>query len=162
MVWVTIYEDGPTTTVDQTISSPGGSLSSATNFLVASSSASVAKEAGINEEVAMMNKVALARGVQNQAGGASSITSSSIIPHTSPASMLIPSSTSGSSSFSDLPTRPDGSASIPINKDHLSAPVAKDSVPAGAATYTPPTAGIFNNTDFAAWMKQQEANLASK
>ncbi len=172
MVWVTVYGDGPATitTADQSTSYPGESSSSATKFSVASSSASVAKEAGINEEVAMMNKVALASGAQNQAGDASSTTSSSTTFQSSPASIVapaavggLPSSTSDRSSVLDLPARPDGSAPIPISNEHLSAPVAKDSVPAGAATYTPPTAGIFNNTDFAAWMKQQkEANLASK
>ena len=67
------------------------------------------------------------------------------------------------SSTLNIPTRPDGSAPIPINNDHLSAPIATDAVPAGAATYTPSTPGEFDNLDFAAWMKKQkDSDLASK
>ncbi len=172
MVWVTVYGDGPATTsnADQSTSFSGGRSSSATESLAATSSGPAVKEVGINDEVAVMNKVALAPGVHNEAGAATSTDSSSTILQSSPTSVAAPatasnssSSASDSSSALSLPTRPDGSAPIPINNHHLSAPVAKDPVPAGAATYTPPTAGVFNNTDFAAWMKQQkDANLASK
>ena len=72
-------------------------------------------------------------------------------------------SPSDSASILNIPTRPDGSAPIPINDNHLSAPIATNAVPAGAATYTPSTPGVFDNLDFAAWMKKQkDANLASK
>lgn len=171
MVWVTVYSDGAATTMtaNQSSNSPGGRSTSATEILAASSLAPAAKGAGINDEVAVSNKVALAPGVQKQAGAASSIRSSSTVFQSSPTSAVAPASTGGSSSPTpdsssalNLPIRPDGSAPIPVNDHHLSAPIAKDPVPAGAATYTPPTAGVFNNTDFAAWMKQKDANIASK
>ncbi|KAK3178873.1 hypothetical protein OEA41_001010 [Lepraria neglecta] len=56
-----------------------------------------------------------------------------------------------------LPTRPEGSTPLPINGNHISAPVATEPVPAGAATYTPQTPGVFDNTNFSDWMEKQKA-----
>ena len=149
MVWVTIYTDA--------------------SSVAPTSSASTSTVADYSEEIKANNKIALAPGVLNTAE-----TTSTPLGHQSSATKAsMPSSTAGSSTLSgsasndssalDIPNRPDGSAPIPINNDHLSAPIATDAVPVGAAVYTPATAGVFNNTDFAAWMKKQkDDNLASK
>lgn len=172
MVWVTVYGDAPMTALagNQLASSTGGGISSAVYTSAAIPSASVALGAGINNEVATIHKVEFAPGAQIAAEAASSIaplSMSSASPTASDAGSAAANDSSstasdGSSSL-NLPTLPDGSAPLPINDDHLSAPVATDAVPAGAATYTPSTPGVFNNTDFVAWMtKQKDANLASK
>ena len=66
---------------------------------------------------------------------------------------------SDDSSALSLPTRLDGSAPLPINGNHISA-VATEPVPAGAATYTLQTPGVFDNTDFSDWTgKQKTGNI---
>ena len=61
-----------------------------------------------------------------------------------------------------MPTRPDGSAGLPVNGDHISAPVDTRSVPEGAAIYTP-SGNTINCSDFVSWINaHRTANLASK
>ena len=149
MVWVTIYMDASS---------------------VASTSSTISKTTtDYREEIKANNKIALAPGVLTTAettptpSSHQSSTQKDPLPSTTAGTSLSPGSASNDSSALDIPNRPDGSAPIPINNDHLSAPVATDAVPAGAAVYTPSTPGVFNNTDFAAWMKKQkDDNLASK
>ena len=102
------------------------------------SSASVSTPSGVNtgNSVAQSGNVAVK---QNSATAAS--------VDTSPISM---------------PTRPDGSAGLPINKDHISAPVDSRPVPDGAAIYTP-SGNTINCSDFVSWMtSHRTAQLASK
>lgn len=69
--------------------------------------------------------------------------------------------TSGDSSISML-TRPDGSAGILVNNDHVTAPVDTRPVPRGAAIYTP-SGDTMNCSDFVSWMTaHRTANLPSK
>lgn len=179
MVWVTIYTDIPTasTIIPQSAASTGGSASNNT-LSSATSSASISIDTGIVDILNAHNKVALPP-EDTTTGEVTSVTEASSSPiaenplasstsgtsesAAASESTSSPKSTSDSSSVLNIPKRPDGSAPIPINDNHLSAPVAKDPVPAGAAIYTPVTAGIFNNTDFAAWMKRQkDKKLATK
>ena len=146
MAWITIYTNSPTST------STGSILSA-----LPTTTSIGAKEdlAGVPKEDAASKIVPAASATTS---GATSV-GSSIASQSSAA----PVSPAGNSSSLNVPTRPDGSAPLPLNNDHLSAPVATDAVPAGAATYTPATPGVFNNTDFAAWMKkQQDANPSTK
>ena len=72
------------------------------------------------------------------------------------------SSAAGNSSIVYMPTRPDGSSGIPINNDHISAPVDTRPVPDGAAIYTP-SGNTLNCSDLVAWMTvHRTANLPSK
>lgn len=50
-----------------------------------------------------------------------------------------------------IPTRPDRSAGLPVNNNHLSAPTDTRPVPHGAAIYTP-SGNTINCTDFNSWM----------
>ena len=71
-------------------------------------------------------------------------------------------STSTNDSAISTPTRPDGSAGLPVNDDHISAPVDTRSVPEGAAIYTP-SGNTVNCSDFVSWMNaHRTGNLASK
>ena len=71
------------------------------------------------------------------------------------------SSSTNDSSIS-MSTRPDGSAGLPVNEDHISAPVDTRRVPDGAAIYTP-YGDTINCTDFVSWMNaHRTADLASK
>ena len=52
---------------------------------------------------------------------------------------------------------------FPLNGEHLSAPTATVAVPAGAATYTPPSSDSFSGKAFGTWLDQQkQAQLSSK
>ncbi len=168
MVWVTVYTDAlPSTTAgSRTLASTVGS-SGPDAVLPAATSSKPTTVGSISsvDTVDGGNETASTTGPLGASDAASSLTTSSAASTLSPSS---PSNTaalataSGSSAL-DTPTRPDGSAPFPVNNDHLSAPVATDAVPAGAATYTPAKPGVFDNTDFAAWMKKQkDADLASK
>ena len=149
MVWVTIYTDA------SSVASTSSSITSTT--------------ADYRKEIKANNRIALAPGDLSTTGTTltpsshQSPTTKDALPPTTAGTSSSLGSSSNESSALDIPNRPDGSAPIPINNDHLSAPVATDAVPAGAAVYTPSAPGIFNNTEFAAWMKKQkDDNLASK
>lgn len=72
------------------------------------------------------------------------------------------SSDSKASSAISMPTRPNGSAGIPVNNDHLSAPTDTRPVPAGAAIYTP-SGNVVNCSDLVSWMTaHRTGNLPSK
>lgn len=58
-----------------------------------------------------------------------------------------------SASALNLPNLPGGIAPLPLTDDHLKAPTQTDAVPASAHTYTPKDAGVFNCSDFEAWLK---------
>ena len=61
-----------------------------------------------------------------------------------------------------MPTRPDGSAGLPVNNDHISAPVDARPVPDGVAIYTP-SGDTMNCSDFVSWMTaHRTSGLASK
>ena len=148
MVWVTIYTD----------SSSGTSTSAASISTSAGHSSAYKPDSMI---ASTLGTLSTAEATLTPSSPPS--TAESSLPSTSAAPSSLPNSTSDTSSALDLPNRPDGSAPIPVNDDHLSAPVAADAVPAGAALYTPATAGVFNCTDFAGWMtKQRDTKLASR
>ena len=156
MVWVTIYVDASTTSMTQ---SP----------LPTTSSTSAVLGNGVDTNVInAVNKVELPPRSSGSVTSAAPSTIASSAPsasnsNTDSGSTMATNPTANGTSTLNIPNRPDGSAPIPINGDHLSAPVAQDPVPQGAATYIPPTPGVFNNTDFAAWMqKQKDAKIASK
>ncbi|KAL8735701.1 MAG: hypothetical protein Q9181_002743 [Wetmoreana brouardii] len=61
-----------------------------------------------------------------------------------------------------LPTRPDGSPALPVDGKRISAPVASDLVPDGAAVYKPKDSNC-NCFDFIDWMAAEyEATILSK
>ena len=61
-----------------------------------------------------------------------------------------------------MPTRPDGSAGLPVNDDHVSAPVDTRPVPDGAAVYTP-SGSTINCSDFNSWINDHRiSDLPSK
>ena len=70
--------------------------------------------------------------------------------------------TSAGNSSISVPNRPDGSAGLPVNDDHISAPVDTRPVPDGAAVYTP-SGNTINCSDFNTWMtNHRTSNLLSK
>lgn len=162
MVWVTVYGDAPSET------STAGSSENGAIAAVATSSTSIGTSASItngivNEKAKMPSPEEMVdAGEATSSMTLSSATATKIVDSAASDSSLAI-STPDESSALQLPNRPDGSAPIPINDDHIKAPVAKDAVPAGAAIYHPLTPNVFNNTDFATWMTSQKtAKLASK
>ncbi|KAL6715824.1 hypothetical protein ACLMJK_006785 [Lecanora helva] len=143
MIWVTVYTDRPSST---TALSKLPSSVDVVDRVAPIPNVLDAPKATITAQIPSVTSINHTKG-----SSTSSPTSSSATPSTDSSSTL------------DIPARPDGIPAIPINDDHIKAPVAGDSVPAGAATYIPSKPGLFDNSDFAAWMKKQkDADLPSK
>ncbi|MCJ1452596.1 hypothetical protein MMC28_002939 [Mycoblastus sanguinarius] len=163
MVWVTVYGDAPSSVAaGADLATPTDGVSSGTMSAI-TATASMPAAGGLDaSNDGVYNKIAVAL-PGSSSGLDTSPPASSSPSAVGSGTLSSATSTSDNSSALSLPTRPDGSTPLPVNGDHVSAPVATDAVPAGAATYTPPTAGVFNNTDFASWMQQQKSsNLPSK
>ncbi|KAL2041302.1 hypothetical protein N7G274_005684 [Stereocaulon virgatum] len=173
MVWVTVYGDVPSGSVtgDQLAASTSANPGKDTAGSAATTLIPVkVKDASGGD----MRKAALQSppsGTSSDAAEAASIairtsSSASAADTTTPpaAAQTTPVRFPDESSALSLPTRPDGSAPLPVNGKHISAPVATDPIPLGAATYTPPNPGVFDNADFANWTDKQKTgnNLPSK
>lgn len=145
--WVTVYGNAPTGTSSSLAAINTGFMDAGEKLANSPTDAAGTK---IGSSNAGSSNIAAAA-----ASGSSSAPSSN--PSVSQSeSGSIPVTTNGTSTNSssvNLPNLPNGAPAFPINGDHLMAPVATDKVPAGAATYTPKAAGVFNCTDFQEWMK---------
>lgn len=142
MVWVTVYADRPTGT---------------TTSVAATASSDVVEGHGEGKDNPH-NKVA-AKGAQNPS---SIVVSASQNSAASASSSPSTAATSGQKGDADsalaLPDLPNGEPAIPLTSDHLAAPEDDTPVPAGANVYSPKEAGVFDNVDFAAWLKNLREN----
>ena len=148
MVWVTVYGTAPSgsATVEQPVASTdaaSGKSSSKTSM-----TAKIGAVKGDNANAA--------EAVSTASSTSSSTSASDIAAPTAATTGSLSSNGSNRPSALNLPTRPDGSAPLPINGNHLSAPVATNPIPPGAATYTPSTPGVFDCADFANWTEKQK------
>ena len=148
--WVTVYRDAPTSASISSAAISTGVMDAGEKLANSPTKATGAK---IKSSDAGSSTV--------DAAAASSNASSSAAVASLSAPGSAPAATDGNSTDTacvNLPNLTDGTPAFPINGDHLKAPVATDAAPAGAATYTPKETGVFNCSDFQAWMKNLMAS----
>lgn len=150
MEWVTVYEVAPTGSASSSAAINTGVMGAKEKLAHSPTST-----AGANIEPSKTGSSAV------DATAGSNIASSSIAAASASASDAAPAATNGNATDTasvHLPNLLNGSPAFPINGDHLKAPVATDTVPAGAATYTPKAAGVFDCLDFQTWLKNMMAS----
>ena len=141
IVWVTVDGNSASSTSSATIAAATGGTTGGTH---GGSSGHDSKAADTHEKVA--------------AGANSATASASVAASSTPPPTTDTNSTDTGSAL-NLPNLPNGEAPLPINGDHLSAPVDDTPVPANAVVYSPADAGVFDCLDFSQWMKKlRDAN----